>query len=227
MTTHNDPFASAAEAGDSKETGVYFGKVSVSATYCQLVKGTGRIPWTESDDPASRRTEVRITVNPIDAMNQTRMVERTMIAENKDWREVTWPSIRDLGLKSPRDLEGKYARLELVKTGRTYTNKQGQMREETCVKFTHLFENDAAATAAYWNKPVAQAAPQTGTPVAPTAAPVNDPERLTALQFLPALVKNAGGDRTALAGMIAQMPLISKFFTVDSPEVAALFGKVA
>ena len=51
-------------------------------------------------------------------------------------------------------------------------------------------------------------------------------ERETALQFVGALVRQSGGDKSKLASLIMQMPLISKYFTVDSPEVADLLATV-
>jgi hypothetical protein len=43
-------------------------------------------------------------------------------------------------------------------------------------------------------------------------------------QFLPALVKQAQGDAKRLTEIFKANPMISKHFTVESPEVAALLG---
>lgn len=223
-----DPFDAATQAGERLDT--LYGKVDVSATFVKLIKGVGKQPWSESDGVDARRTEVQITLNPLDCTGLTLLVERRLIAESRDWSGIVWPSLRDLGLKNVRELNGKFVKAETVKTGRTYTNKRGETSEETTFKFAAVFNTAAEATAAYY----AERGGGDGDPMAiPMGTPAtnvspngngNGAERETALQFVGALVKQAGGDRGKLAGLIAQMPMISKYFTVDSPEVVELLA---
>lgn len=224
-----DPFDAATQAGERLDT--LYGRVDVSATFVKLIKGVGKQPWSESDGVDARRTEVQITLNPLDATGLTLLVERRLIAESRDWSGIVWPSLRDLGLKNVRELNGKWVKAEMVKTGRTYTNKRGDTSEETTFKFLAVYNTEAEATAAYYaarggadNDPMAVSM---GAPATNVSTNGNGhAERETALQFVSALVKQAGGDKGKLAGLIAQMPLISKYFTVDSPEVANLLATV-
>lgn len=228
-----DPFDAATQAGERLDT--LYGQVDVNATFVKLVKGVGKQVWVESDGVDTRRTEVQITLNPLDVTGLTLLVERRVIAESRDWSGIVWPSLRDLGLKNVRDLNGKWVKAEMVKTGRTYTNKRGDTSEETTFKFLGVYSTKAEAEAAYAaargvsadNDPMAismgHSANGNGAPIHNGAS---NAERETALQFVGALVKQSGGDKSKLASLIMQMPLISKYFTVDSPEVADLLATV-
>ena len=57
--------------------------------------------------------------------------------------------------------------------------------------------------------------------MAPGAGTIN-PELETAKAFLPALVKQAAGNKSALETMLNGMPMIAKYFNVNSPEVVTL-----
>jgi hypothetical protein len=59
----------------------------------------------------------------------------------------------------------------------------------------------------------------------PAAQAAQPEEKQIALTFLTALAKAAHGDKNKLAVQIAQYPVVSKFYTIDSPEVAALLAQ--
>jgi len=68
-------------------------------------------------------------------------------------------------------------------------------------------------------------------PAQAQAAPPNNTERETALKFLRVIVENAARGqsdltvvRNTVAAQIATMPLVSKYFTVDSPETMNLIA---
>lgn len=228
-----DPFDAATQAGE--RTPAYFGKIEVSVGFVKLMKGAGKVPFNEGTDSVEeRRTDIRIVLNPIEASKMTQLVEKDMIAESATWGRIVWPSLRDCGLKNLRELHGKWAQVELAKTGRTYPGRDGTTREETTFKFVKLFDSLAECNAAFYA-------------VRPGSAPVDNgvgdidmshgagsngngnggnPERETALQFLGVLVKQAGGDKSKLAASIAMMPMISKYFTADSPEVVNFMAGV-
>lgn len=233
-----DPFDAATEAGDRKP--VYYGRMDVSATFIAMIKGQAPQAFNEhTHSPDTRRTQVHLILNPIDAMNLTQLLERKLIAEFGAWPKIVWPSLRDLGLKNVRDLAGKWAKVEIVKTGRTYTSQRGETQEETTFKFLALYDTAADATAAYLadgGKNTAPADDESAIDMSHGAgAPATNigtngtgtAERDTALQFLKVLVKQAGGDKGKLAASIAQMPMISKYFTADSPEVMQCMAGVA
>lgn len=231
-----DPFDAATELGDRKP--VYYGRMEVTASFMSMAKGQQAQPFVDGvHNPDTRRTQVHLICNPIDAMNLTQLLERKVVAEFGAWPKIVWPSLRDLGLKNVRDLNGKWAKVEIAKTGRTYTSQRGETQEETTFKFLALYDTAADATAAYLADGGKNTAPADDESVidmshgagAPTNIGTNGTgtaERDTALQFLKVLVKQAGGDKGKLAGSIAQMPMIAKYFTVDSPEVVSIMAGV-
>lgn len=213
-----DPFDAATTAGEF--AGVFYGKLEVTAQFVVLERGVGKSVFDDQKhDEKDRRTEISILLNPIDAMNMTMHIDRQIIAESAEWSRHVWPSARDLGVSNARELNGRYVRAEMVKTGRTWNDKKsGEKREGTTFKFTAFFESLEACEEAYF----------ADLGVSPTESDkagsddIAELEKQTAEQFLPALVKQADGDRGKLAELIANMPIISKHFTVDSPEVQAL-----
>lgn len=233
-----DPFDAATEAGDRKP--VYYGRMEVTASFMSMAKGQQAQPFVDGvHNPDTRRTQVHMILNPIDAMNLTQLLERKVIAEFGAWPKIVWPSLRDLGLKNVRDLNGKWAKVEIAKTGRTYTSQRGEVQEETTFKFLALYDTAADATAAYLadgGKTTAPADDESAIDMSHGAgAPATNigvngngtAERDTALQFLKVLVKQANGDKGKLAASIAQMPMISKYFTADSPEITNIMAGVA
>jgi hypothetical protein len=234
VTTYIDPFDAATQAGNRPDA--YYGRMDISASFVKLTKGVGKEPWSDSDSVGQRRTEVHMVLNPIDASGLTFLVERRTIAESSEWSKIIWASLRDLGLENVRDLHGKYVRSEMVRTGRTYTSKRGDTQEEVTFHFTHLYNNEAEATAAYYaevgGQPVqdddpAGAIDMGPLPTAPAAHTNGNAERATAEQFLGVLVRQAEGDAVVLSNLIANMPLVNKYFTVTSPEVLKLMGVAA
>lgn len=211
-----DPFDTATSLGDRKT--MFFGKLEVNARFINMEAGKKKEAWFEGMNIENRRTEIELRLNPIDAMNVTFLVTRTLIAEFSDWSGIVWPSMKLLGLKSVREAHGRWAQVEMV-NGRTY-KKNGEDVTPTQMKFIAFYDNAADCTAAY-DKLMGASAVTTPTP-APTVSQDNTAELATAMQFLPAVVKAANGDLNKLALDIANMPLLKKFFTVNSPEVQAL-----
>ncbi len=230
MSITNDPFEAADKAGEGRNT--YYGKAEVTASFVTLKKGVGKQPFNEQyDELKDRRTEVKIVINPIDAMGMTIMLERDLIAESAEWAKHTWASLRDkCGLKSVRDLNGKYCKLILQGTGETYTTKRGDTQERKAFVFEALYQTAQEATAAYLadgGKAPAQDDPAMAVDMSPGAGSNGaSAERDTALAFLKVLVKQSGGDKSKLSASIAQMPMIARYFTADSPEVAEFYAGV-
>jgi hypothetical protein len=225
-----DPFDAATEAGDRKP--VYFGRMEVTASFIAMIKGQAPQAFNEHlHDADTRRTQVHLICNPIDAMGLTQLIERKLIADFGAWPKIVWPSLRDLGLKNVRDLNGKWAKVEIVETGRTYESKRGETQKETTFRFAALYDTAAEATAAYLADGGKAPAAHEDDPAMAVdmghGAGTNgngNAERETAKAFLQALVKQAGGDKGKLAASIAQMPMIAKYFTADSPEVVQMMA---
>lgn len=232
-----DAFDSAVSAAENR--GIYYGKVQVSAEYVVFIKGVGKLNYIEGQhEPKDRRTEVSFVLSPIDEMGMTNLVQRSMIAESDEWARIVWPSLRDdCGIKHPRELDGKFVKVQLVLNGRSWIDKKtNEKREGTTFKFLAIYASELACKTAYIDDGNSVRVP-TSTPTSPdsTAAAMAvdmtpnmaNPERETAKMFLPALVKSSNGNLATLATLIAGMPIIAKFFTADSPEVRELMAVAA
>ncbi len=228
MSFTNDPFEAATKAGEGRNT--YYGKAEVTAGFVTLKKGVGKQAFNDQlDDIRERRTEVKIVVNPIDAMGLTILLQRDLIAESAEWSRYTWASLRDkCNLKNVRELNGKWCKLTLQATGETYTTKRGETQERKAFVFEAVYSTAAEATAAFYadNGGQPEVEPAMAVDMGHGAGSNGNAERETALQFLKVLVKQSGGDMGKLAMDIAAMPMIAKHFTVNSPEVVEMLAGV-
>jgi len=210
------------------------GAVTINAWWCMLVPGVGKQPYDEKTvDPKTgnaprRYTAIDLTIEPLVESGMTFPVQRTMLAEFGEWKETTLPSLRDIGVLDASVLNGKYAKIELVPTGRKYTNSQGEEKEASAVKFVAVYDTREACLAAMNGDNPASPTPI----VSPVPSNGNSGEKDTALKFAKAFVANAmhqaGGDldkaRGILAPMMANQPVISKHYTVDSPEILEMLA---
>lgn len=227
MSAYLDPMNAAVE--EAERPNFIYGQVEVSAAFVQFVNKK-KIVWTEHDDPKERRTEVTMVINPIEETGMTQLFTRSTICGNRgEWADIIWPSLRDgCGIKSLRDADKKFVKAEVVKTGRKYTNKNGEEVENTTFKFHALYADKAACVSAFsadggTPKSTLVTAPVAGDPMAiDMTANANNPERESSKAFLPMLVKAAGGDLNQLKLTLASMSPLNKYFTIDSPEVQAL-----
>ncbi len=223
-----DPMDSAIE--EAERPNFIYGQLEASASFVMFANKR-KVAWTEMDDPKERRTEVSMLVNPIEETGLTNFFTRSVIcSNNNEWATIVWPSLRDnCKVANLREAHQKWVKAEIVKTGRSYINKSGDKVENTTFKFVALFNSKEACAADYLNEGG----------VNKTQAPINDSghgmtdaamdidmsstsERTTAEAFLPALVKMANGNADMLAQQIAGIPMVAKFFTVNSPEVQKL-----
>lgn len=217
-----DPMESAVQ--DAETAAQYFGRIDVDAQYVVLKKGQPKAAWFEGMDTDGRTTEVIIRLNPHDVTGLTKLVERKIISNSGEWSDKVWPSLRDLGIKSLREINGKWAHIELVPSGRTWKNREGEEVKGTTFKFVKLFDLESDLVK-QWEEVTGGSGNQAHTPAAhnaPATVSQNDHEKAVAAQFLPALVKGANGDLVNLANILASMTPVNKYFTVDSPEVQAL-----
>jgi hypothetical protein len=228
MTTQayiDNPFASAANPQTFSSD--LWGQVAINAWFCTLEKGYGRVPFDPALYPISqRRTAVDITIDPLPELGITNpnVCERRMLAESKEWRTITLQSLHDLGIQDVRSVSGKWVRIVPEPTGRTY-EKNGETKNETAFRFIAVYETEAECHAAYAGGGAGQpAAPTTSTP----AATGTDLERETAKPFLKVIVSSAIAGKkpeeyqAAVNLAISGFPMVSKFFTFDSPEVQEL-----
>jgi len=226
-----------------KPASEWYGQVMVNAWFCALVKGTGKVAWDPNTvdangQPLRRYTCIDLSLQPIANGDQVYPIERSVLAEFGEWVDICLPSLKDLGITNLQALNNTWIRCEMVATGRTYTNSNGETKDATTFKFLQVFADEAACRAAYAAAHGGNGGGSVNAAPAPAATPANGngaKERETALKFLKPYVQNAwrksSGDldkaRTELATMIANQALLAKYFTVDSPEVTDLLAAEA
>lgn len=219
----SDALDAATNAGEM--AGIIYGKLDVSAQFVVLRKGEKKRHWVEGESDEGKQSEVHIVCNLIDPLvrpGAKGFMERSILANTREWSGIVWASARDLGVQHARELHGKWAKIILAKTGRTY-EKNGETFENTTFKFLALYNSEADCMAAF----EADGGVTEETTGENAASSANDAEKATAAQFLPALVKAANGNLDVLKNNLASMSPINKYFTVDSPEVQELLKKAA
>lgn len=231
QTTDFDAFESA--NNPQVQTYDLFGRVEINAWAGALVKGQGRIPFDPSNPDHKRLTMIDVFIQPLPEIDvkYPKTLECHWIAEFPEWAKITLPSIKALGVDNVREINGKYARVARVPSGKKYPAKDaqgnltGEMKDETTFKFVAFFADEDSCRAAYVAAGGQASSNGNGHN---TSEPVNadDAEKQTALAFLKVVVQNAARGkkpdeateavRAALAS--TNYPVVSKHFTVDSPE---------
>jgi len=224
MTT-NDPFDDAMNAEYKPLSRTFFGDIAVDIYYAVLVKGVGKVPFDPNQhDQDKRVTAITLTINPLPGSKAQYAVERELIAESKEWAQITKPSLRGLNTDL-RAINGKWAQVELVPTGQKYTNKNGETKERTAIKFLAVFNTEdecQQASDAFWATRGNGNDPATTPAANGNGNGQSDAERLTAQKFLAPLWVASGKDMNKFAQALASNPLTSKYFDLNSPEVLAV-----
>lgn len=235
--TYVDPWDIAEQAKEPQFSNLIWGQCEASSWFCVLEKGVGKVEFDpQVHSPDQRRTAIDIIIHPLPDMNLNFDLVRGMIAESREWAGIVLPSIRNLGI-SPKQLNGSWVKVQTVpltdKAGNvvTFTDANGVVKEKSTIKFLTIFKDEAECRADYLANS-GKATPQ-NTEYAGGSNNNDNKEREVALAFLKVYVENAcrGQNdieviRKTLAFNIAQQPLISKYFTVDSPETVQLIAKV-
>jgi len=210
-----------------------FGQVFTDGFYCVLQKGIGKVPFDASQHRIEdRRTSIKIDMLPMARDGVGNEVARDMIAESREWAGVVLPSLKAAGV-DPGDLNNRWTHAEMAKTGQSYMSRTtGEKVEKTTFKFLEFYADEAACRAAcdaFWadlragqNDEDEDLPPDPGGNGQPAGG--NDHERTIAAAFLPALFKQASGNPSELAKLIAGNGLTSRYFDLNSPEVIKLFG---
>lgn len=233
-----DPWETAETAKEMVFSSVYWGQVEAGSWHCVLEKGVGKVPFSpQTHSPDKRRTAIDLLIHPLAEMGLNFEISRGMVAESHEWAGIILPSLRDLGVQA-RELNGKWVKVERVPlidrfgNPTTYVDKQGQVKEQTTIKFTAVFADEASCRADYLNSQNGNGTAIPTPPAAQPVAPGDNPERKTAFTFLRSYVQNAARGQTnldvirqTLALNIAEQPLISKYFTADSPETIQLIAE--
>lgn len=211
---------------------VYFGQIFTDAFYCILEKGVGKVPFDEGQHDVDRRlTCIKIDGQVTRADGSTYEINREVIAEFRDWAGIVLPSLKVAGIH-PRDLNEKWARWEMVNTGRTWIDRStGETKQGTTFKFLEIYPDEAACRAAetaHYSRSssgtgqTSQASTLDSTHPMPEEAPANDKQREVADAFLPTLVKLAAGDMDKLHELLKNNDLVSNFYDINHPKVVEL-----
>ncbi len=208
-----DPIEAAMNPQVREGNGRWFGQCFIDVWACVLQKGAGKVPFIPGQhEDKDRLTAIKMEVIPLPEHNVQFTVLREMIAEFGAWPKQTLPSIRAIGADL-RGLDKAWVSIELKPSGRTYTDKHGETKEEKAIVILAVFGSEAACREAY-NLYNAGAEP-----VAAAPAAANGKEKETAAMFLKPLWLQAAGDTDKMTQLLASNPLTSKYFTIQSPEV--------
>jgi len=226
VTTQNgtrDAYDDAMDAEYTPRSNTYFGEAGVDVWHCVLEKGRGKVEFDPAIHAQDRRcTAIKVSIDAFKRDQTTFLLEREMIAESKEWANFVKPSLRALNTDL-RALNGKWVQVQTVPTGQKYTNKSGEEKDRTTIKFIAVYPSEAecfAAMDAHFNSNTE-----------PAFAPVNAPpsngngaERETAKKFLAPLWKTANGDIVRYEELLKKMSPVNKYFTIQSPEVLEVMG---
>lgn len=213
----------------------YYGEVDIDAwAIAGYVKGQYKPVWNPNDPLHKvKQTNVKMILIPLSEANLSFNIEREMVVQDRKsgWTNITWKSAQALGIVNARDLKGKFAKLQLTKTGDSYRKKDnvtgertGDLVEKTTFEFLEIYENEEACRAAYL---AAMGDIPPATEQSPAPAPVND-AKVTALQFATVIIKNAKMNnapdavKNVVAQQFANMPMINAHYSVDDAEIVAL-----
>ena len=209
---------------------VYFGQVFVDAFYVYVSKGEPKVLFDPAQHPAEKRfKQVKIDAQCTDSTGKLYTISREVIVEfGREWAGFILPSLKACNCH-PGELNEKWAKFERVKTGRTYhSDYTGKDEDEKTFKFLEIYPDEAAcreAEKAHYSRPTPEVEEEDASathPMPDDTQASNNAQRGVAEKFLPALWKSAAGDVTRFGELIAGNPLTSKFFDINSPEVAAI-----
>ena len=226
VETLNDPWESA-EKATWNPTNTFFGQCKIDVWYCYLEKGTGKVPFDPNAHPQDRRrTAVDFHIFPV-SDNVRFPIKRDLIAESREWVQITKPSITALGLDL-RQLQDRYVQIELVPNG-TYTDKNGQEKQLTALKFVKVFISETecrqAADAFFTRHDGSEPSGTTSAEPAQNGSTAADPQRATLAKFLPTLWAACGKDPHKFGEKLLSDPTLSRYFKLTDPEVIDLVSK--
>ena len=198
-----------------------WGQAFVAVWKAALVKGKGKVPF----DPTVHTSMVYaidLSIVPITEQN-AKHVERSLIQNSKEW-EMIQKSIKDLGA-APSEIDQKYVRIAFEPTGKTYTNTNGDTKNETFVKFLKVFKSEAECIADYGATNMGDVAvtvtdDNAGVPAA--GAKEFEAAKKLLEASLRGVVKVVSTPEEAKALVLVKIkasPVMARFFNADSPEL--------
>ena len=234
IATEFDPFDAASDPAVITPNYDLYGMVEISAYACHLQKGVGKVPFDPTNPDHKRMTAIQVFIQPLPEIEvkYPKTLEMDWIGEFPTWAKITLPSIKAAGFENVREINGKYARVTRVDSlDKPYDKKDkdgnptGEKGVKKTFKFVEFYDTEDACRAAYIAAGGKPAGTNNPTPVLTT----DEADKQAALAFLKVIVPTACNGkkitddwRAAVTTALAQYPMVSKHFTADSPEVAAL-----
>lgn len=230
---NDDPFDAADSAVYVPRKKTYFGTINARLYFCVFQKGApgGKAPFNPNvHKPEQRRVAIILEFNPLSNAPNQYTIKREVVDTSDEWTKITKPSLEKLQVSS-RTLSGRYVRITLANTGRTWdrevTDEYGQTKKVTIEGTAFVFDavyatEDECSDAAndyFSGRETAEAAPhQQVTNGASSAASGRD----VALKFLTPLWGMAQGDKERFYKLIKESTVVAPHFDENSPEVMAL-----
>ena len=206
----------------------YFGQVVIVDPWaCKLVKGAGKVPFSEGvDNPQDRVIAIKLSIQCASKDGGSYTVDQDEINSSKVW-QITRASIEAIGMDLRR-LANAFVQVKRVGSKDFYTNKTtGERKEKQALKFVAIYPTLDAMNAAadVFYTPRSQQAPSVAPIATPAPAVVAAPQmpsvnREQLAQFLPVLWQQAAGNADMFHAAIAATPMLAPHFNPNSPEVA-------
>lgn len=229
----NSAWSVAFEDATKEDENFVFGKISVTSDFVIVKKGSPKRAWVEGVDAVGdRSTELTLIVDPLVETGLTKFIKRTVLAKKwSEWGTIVFPSLVACGVTEETPIDGKFVKVETVKNGSTYKDQTtGEIKERTTFKFLAIYDTYEVCLAAYQGSAEQSSEPNDAGAIdmsAGAGASVVNPEKDTAKKFLEALVKQSNGNETMLKQMLSNMPMITKYYPVGSPEYTQMLAIAA
>lgn len=220
-----DPWDDAASA--EAPPNCFYGRIAMDTWPCVLIKGQGKVPFDAGQHRIEdRRTAIELTITPLPESRAQFTITRSIIAQSPEWYRHIWPSLKALGLTTPKDAVNKWCKLEQVGTGRTYRNNRGEEHEERAIKFLALYDSETACCVAYLTSPPATGQKTRDNGAQLTVDDAQRQQRQTARVFIETLARQHKGNLDAVRQAVANIPMIIQHYPVDSDDFVRVVTEV-
>jgi hypothetical protein len=130
---------------------MFYGRLELCTWPCVLVGGKGKQPFNPKQHKREEmRPAVTIRIEPLPEQNISFDLEREVLITDAEWYKVTLPSLRTLGVRDESDLEGRWCKAKLTKSGGQFKSKaSGKMKDKDCFEILALYVDEAECRAAF------------------------------------------------------------------------------
>lgn len=212
---------------DYKETLVGF-TLPVKDEYGNTITKGSKDPY----DPAIHKSPslaIDLYIQPLPEVNiaNSRILEYNVTKGSLQWEKETLPSLLKLGVTGKEQINQAWACIEIIESKKTYVTSSGETKPRLSWNFLKMFSDEDECRV---DCLAVGGQPSNSQNVA-TSAPVTS-ESANMLNYMKVIIKQNVTEEMTLdeaKDVIAShqsYPALSKFYTVDSPEVLGLIGRV-